>query len=70
MALDDQKLHDDIKKAFDTAATFTVPAEQASHLIDLLKAAIATYVRSAEVSGITVTVANTTGTQSGPVKLS
>ena len=70
MALNDTKLQADIKLAFDTAATMQQPPQQAAKLIELLTAAIVTYVKSAEVAGVSVTVTNNTGTQSGSVKLS
>lgn len=70
MALDDQKLHDNIKAAFDAAKAHDQPDQQAAALIDGLRDAIATYVKGADVTGVTVTVQNNAGTQTGTGKLS
>lgn len=70
MTLDKNQLKNGIKAAFDQAKQQDKPDDAAVKLIDLLTDAIETYVKSAEVAGVKVTVQNTTGTQAGSVKLS
>jgi hypothetical protein len=70
MALDKDKLKADIQTAFDQAKQQKTADAAASTLVSLLTEAVASYVQSAEVGGITVAIQNNTGTQTAPVKLS
>ena len=69
MALNKTKLASDIQAAFDQAKQQATPDDAAKKLVGLLADAIEAYVKSGEVTGITVNVQNTTGTQTAPVKL-
>jgi hypothetical protein len=69
VALDKTKLATDIKAAFDAAKASASAEEAAGKLVDLLATAIESYIKSAQVAGITVTVQGAAGTQSAPVGL-
>jgi hypothetical protein len=70
MALDRNKLRNDIIAFLDAAAEIKDPDAQKTHFADSLSDAVDRYVRAAQVTGVKVDVAGVTAQQTGEGVLS